>query len=98
MEKEQKYVAKEDKFLLEKIADTSKHGLKYRYMLLSRMQMDCDYYLGNGHRSSKYLWALDETQHITAMRMLWDAFPADMKPEWLTKEQLEDYAKQMNVA
>lgn len=95
---EKKYVAKEDPFLLEKIADTSKHGLEYRYMLLSRMQMDCDYYLGNGHRHSKYLWALDETQHITAMRMLWDAFPADMKPEWLTKEQLDDYARKMNVA
>ena len=95
---EKKYVAKEDSFLLEKIADSSKRGLKYRYMLLSRMQMDCDYYLGNGHRLSKHLWALDETQHITAMRMLWNSFPADKKPEWLTKEQLDDYAKKMNVA
>lgn len=92
---EKKYVAKEDSFLKEKIADNSKHGLKYRYMLLSRMQSDCEYYLGNGHRFAKYLWALDEKEHISAMRMLWDSFDSDKKPEWLTKEQLDSYEKAM---
>jgi hypothetical protein len=64
-------------------------------MLLSRMQADCKYYLGNGHRLKKYLWAGDEAEHIAAMEMLWDSFEPEQKPEWLTAEQLNNYKKQL---
>mgnify|MGYP000119775375 FL=1 len=30
---------------------------KSEYMLLGRLQMDCNYYLGAGNRNSKHLWA-----------------------------------------
>ena len=34
----------------------------FRYMLLSRLQSDCDYYLHYGGRYPKVLWAGDETR------------------------------------
>ena len=30
---------------------------KFRYMLLDRMRTDCEYYLGNGGRNARDLWA-----------------------------------------
>ena len=55
--------------------------------------MDCEYYLGNGGKSAKSLWALDEQEQINEMRRLWNLLPE--KPEWLTSEQIDNYEKQM---
>lgn len=45
---------------------------RFRYMLLSRLQSDCRYYLGYGNRSPRYLWAGDETEQIEFMtKTLW---------------------------
>lgn len=67
----------------------------HKYMLLDRMKQDCNYYLGNGNHLKKYLWAGDEKEHIEDMKALWNSFPDDAKPEWLTLEQIEEYEKQM---
>lgn len=66
---------------------------KYEYMLLARLQMDCDYYLGNGGRHAKHLWAPTEVEHIAKMKELWHLLPE--KPEWLTIEQIEQYELDM---
>lgn len=69
---------------------------RYNYMLLSRLQADCDYYLGHGNRDAKHaLWAKDEQKHIDKMRELYNML--DPKPEWLSAEQIDNYAKQMGV-
>lgn len=70
----------------------------YKYMLLDRMKTDCNYYLGNGNRLKKYLWAEDEKEHIEDMKALWNSFPENEKPEWLTLEQIEDYERKMIIA
>lgn len=67
----------------------------FEYSLLGRMQQDCEYYLGNGGRHAKHLWAGNEQEHIDAMRALYSNLPNDAKPEWLTAEQIEQYAEQM---
>lgn len=66
---------------------------KFRYMMLSRMQSDCEGYVYNGFN---HLWACDEAKQIAIMRALWYSLPAS--PEWLTLEQIDEYAKQMSVA
>ena len=68
---------------------------EFRYMLLSRMQSDCLYYLGNGNRHGGRLWAGNEKDQIDTMRAIWDSFPADKKPEWLTREQIDEFEAQM---
>lgn len=68
---------------------------KFRYQMLSRMKMDCDYYLGYGNRNSKQLWAGDEKEQITIMKAIWKSFSNDGKPEWLTWDNILDYEKRM---
>ena len=66
---------------------------KFNYMLLSRLQTDCDYFLGNGNRYEKNLWAGNVDDHIEMMKKIWNGF--EEKPEWLSMEQIEDYERKM---
>ena len=61
-----------------------KHDETFRYQLLSRMVEDCNYYLGYGNRNAKDLWANDEWEQIEIMQALYESFPPEKKPEWLT--------------
>ena len=74
-----------------------KYGLnkddQFKYMMLSRMQSDCKYYLGHGNRNEKDLWAKDPAVHIAIMKELYDSVPEE--PQWLTREELESYEKEM---
>lgn len=72
-----------------------KRDYSFEYMLLGRLCCDCDYYLGHGGRCAERLWAGDEQRQIDKMRELYDLVPE--KPEWLTREQIEEYAAQMRV-
>ena len=72
----------------EAIAD---NGQEYR--LLDRLRADCEYFLGAGNRAEKHLWAGSVYAQIVKMRELYDALP--QKPEWLTKEMIDDYADRM---
>ena len=70
---------------------------KFRYRLLSRMKCDCEYYLGNGNRNPKHLWAGNEKDQIEAMKSLLESFSKNGKPEWLTWEQIEKYEADMEA-
>ena len=67
----------------------------YRYQMLSRFQMDCDYYLGNGGRNEKHLWAGSVEDQIEIMKLVWKSFGEDEKPEWLTWEDILKYEEAM---
>lgn len=69
------------------------HDDKFRYQLLSRMQSDVKYFLGNGNRHEPDLWAGNVDKHIDLMYKLWDSFKE--KPKWLTREEIDGYAKLM---
>ena len=71
--------------------DTRDYSGNYR--LLDRLRTDCEYFLGEGHRNEKHLWAGNVSAQIHKMRELYDALPE--KPNWLTREQIEDYADRM---
>lgn len=67
----------------------------FRYQMLSRLQMDCDYFLGNGNRADKHLWAGNVPDHIKLMRALYNSFEDDEKPEWISMEDIDNYEKEM---
>jgi hypothetical protein len=75
--------------------DILKGDDKFRYMMLSRLQSDCEYYLGFGNRNSNALWTKNENEQIETMKALHNSFGEDDKPEWLTWEQILDYERQM---
>lgn len=64
------------------------------YMLLSRLQSDCEYFLNHGGRSEKHLWAGNVKEQIAKMKELWNGL--DKKPEWLSMEDIEKYEKEMS--
>lgn len=70
-----------------------KHDAKFRYMLLDRMRMDCEYFLGCGNRFARVLWAGDVDKQIEYMKAIWNSL--DEKPEWLTMEQIVELEKRM---
>ena len=82
---------REDKFFTEQEKDVLEHNPDYR--LLDRLRADCEYFLGAGNRAEKHLWAGSVYAQIVKMRELYDALP--QKPEWLTKEAIDDYADRM---
>jgi hypothetical protein len=67
----------------------------FDYMMLSRLESDCKYYLGNGNRNKKHLWAGDAKAQIKEMKKLYNELPENRKPEWLTYEEILEYEKLM---
>ena len=81
----------EDHFFTEQEKPTLEQNPDYR--LLDRLRADCEYFLGAGNRAEKHLWAGNVRAQIAKMRELYDTLPE--KPEWLTKETIDDYAERM---
>ena len=66
---------------------------EFLYMMLARLQSDCEYWLGWGKRCDKHLWALDPVEQIKEMRKVYAVLPEE--PEWLTPAQLDEYEHKM---
>ena len=59
------------------------------------MQTDCNYFLGNGNRLDKFLWAGNVESQIAYMKALYNSFPDDKKPEWISLEDINNYEDAM---
>lgn len=68
---------------------------RFNYMMLSRLQMDCDWNLGNGKTYGQRIWADTIEEHIEEMKRLYNTFTDDKKPQWLTWEQILKYEKEL---
>ena len=89
--------ATEDKDIREAVEEESEeNSQEFDYRLLSRLKSDCDYYLGNGNRDAEHcLWAKNEQGQIDKMREIYNKLKE--KPEWLSEEDINNYAKEMGV-
>ncbi len=70
---------------------------KFNYMMLSRLQMDCNSFLGdsNSGGNETHLWAQSVEDQITEMKRIFDLFSEDEKPEWLTLEEINQFEVDM---
>lgn len=75
-----------------------RHPRERDYMMLSRLQMDCNYFLGNGNGYEGHLYYKSVEVHCDEMEKLWNSFAAEDKPEWLTMEQIKENRKKMLMA
>jgi len=75
------------------VPDTNKN--KFNYQLLGRLQSDCKYYLGNGNKQSKFLWAQNEKEQIEKMKSLYASFSDEEKPEWISLDEILSYEADM---
>ena len=85
------------KLLYNLICKYTNYDNKYRhsYMMLSRLQSDCKYFLGHGNRSFKHLWAGSINEQIKEMKRLWKSFPFYGKPEWLSYKDILQFEVEM---
>lgn len=66
------------------------------YMMLSRMESDCRFYLGYGMRDARYaLYWKSERKHIQEMLHIYDRIA--LKPVWLDVAGILRYAERMGV-
>ena len=63
------------------------------YRLLDRLCADCEYFLGEGQRAEKHLWAGSVEAQIAKMRELYAQLPE--KPDWISLETINAYAHRM---
>lgn len=70
---------------------------KFNYQMLSRLQSDCEYFLGNGNRNSKLLRENSVQSHINEMKKLYKSFNDSKKPEWLTWNEILKYEERMSI-
>ncbi|HEL1037684.1 TPA: hypothetical protein TVE81_001730 [Streptococcus equi subsp. zooepidemicus] len=77
----------------------------HNYRLLSRLQLDCEYYLGacvenqvDMATAQKHLWAGTIEGQIDKMRELYKSLPENEKPEWLSLSDINQYEKKMLAA
>ena len=64
------------------------------YQMLSRLQQDCEYFLKEGNKDSRVLWAKSVPEQIDMMRELYDKL--DPKPDWITLQDIENYETEMS--
>lgn len=75
--------------------DWSKYEPRFRYIMLDRLRQDCKYYLGYGNRNPGNLWASDEKSQIENMKAIWNTFPKEDTPEWLTWDDILEFERKM---
>ena len=69
--------------------------VKQTWSMLGRLEADCKYYLGNGNRYAKSLWAQDEKGQIAKMRELLASLPEQYRENCITSEQIDEYERKM---
>ena len=77
--------------------DWSKYDKKFRYMMLDRLRQDCNYSLNYFDGSEKVLWSKDKQSQIANMVALWKTFEVEDRPEWLTWDDITNYADRFGV-
>lgn len=83
-----------DEFLLSKHTELTK-DYSFEYQLLDRLRQDCEYFLNAGNYNEKNLWAENCHSQIAKMRELYNMLPE--KPEWLSMDDINNYAERMGV-
>lgn len=73
----------------------TRHPRERDYMMLSKLQADCNYFLGNGNGYEGHLYYKSVEKHCAEMEKLYNSFADYDKPEWLTLDQIHEYKTNM---
>ena len=65
------------------------------YMMLDRMRVDCEYYDTAAHYNNSHASTIRQT--IDRMKEIWNKFPEDLKPEWISYEKILGYEKKFGL-
>lgn len=73
----------------------ARHPRERDYRMLSRLESDCKYFLGNGNGYEGHLYYKEINEHCNEMKKLYESFSDEDKPEWISLEKIETYRKEM---
>lgn len=73
----------------------SKQSEEFNYQMLNIMKSDCDYCLANNIELKLCLCGFSVSECITFMTALYNSFPDDKKPEWISIEDINKYEEAM---
>jgi hypothetical protein len=71
----------------------TEESLKFEYMMLGRLKSDVDYYFGYGGESPRNLYYDSIQEHLSEMKKQYNAFPENLKPVWISLEEIVGYEK-----
>jgi hypothetical protein len=72
----------------------------FEFMMLSRLKSDCIGFLSPGDCRFHWeegIWGKNVKEHIVKMKELWNKIPEDIKPEWLSWEDILDFERKMSA-
>lgn len=72
-----------------------RHSRETDYMMLGRLQHDCEYFLGYGFGNEGILYYKSVEKHCDEMEKLWNSFADNEKPEWLSINEIMEYRSKM---
>lgn len=92
--------------ILNPITDREKRMKQYQfqYMMLGRLSEDCRAFFGNGrgdesadcrYKNECFIWGKDIKVLVSEVKKLWDEIPEDLKPEWVTWKEIEEFEKKV---
>lgn len=68
----------------------------YDYSLLDRLRVDCNYVINHKvKRPGNILWGETIEHHIETMKELYNSFPDDKKPQWISIDDIDNFEKTM---
>lgn len=76
--------------------NASSNSMEFNYKLLGRLQADCEYFLHAGGGSERHLWAGSVADQIAKMKELYNSFPTDKKPQYITPSDIIHYENEMS--
>ena len=79
---------------------------QFQYMMLGRLIGDCRGFFGNGreadsddcrYKNECFIWGKSIKVLVAEVKKLWLQIPEDIKPEWMTWEEVEEFEKQAEL-
>jgi len=75
--------------------DYAKYREDIKTTLLIHMQNTCESYINDENKEKIILWGNSEINHIEEMKLIYNSFPEDRKPNFITMEDILRYEKEM---
>lgn len=69
----------------------------FNYQMLDRLKQECEYFLGAGNRQEKNLHQSSIEKQIEYMKVIYNSFEENEKPEWCKLQDIENYKLKMGV-
>lgn len=75
---------------------------QFQYMMLSRLIGDCRAFFGDErgdesadcrYKNECFIWGKDIKVLVAEVKKLWHQIPEDIKPEWMTWKEVEEFEK-----